>query len=210
MRINYEITRKQIRLLRPLMPFLDNSDTKTLQSKVKYPFCPAVFKIILAILIISLHIAKKTLYSMRLREPVQHSALSIQMLKFWGIHFDLYRKGGERKVSLYLMSVYALLNTGAKKAYDWCAWRCTASSVSPGRTQRYTKGEKPLRATVCFCIGHAHPRDVYIKTSKDITFSCFAENFRDFRFDRVFRGQYLPRLSIKYVAINKCLEKLSP
>ena len=33
MKINYKITRKQIRLLRPLMPFLHNSDTKTLQSK---------------------------------------------------------------------------------------------------------------------------------------------------------------------------------
>ena len=28
--------------------------------------------------------------------------------------------------------------------------------------------------------------------------------------DRVFRGQYLPSLSIKYVAINKVLEKLPP
>ena len=140
-----------------------------------------MFKIIWAILIISPHIAKKTLYSRRAREPVKHSALSIQMLKFWGIHFNLYRKGGEWKVSLYLMSVYALLNTGAKQVYDWCAWRCTASSVSPGKTQRYTKGEKSLRATVCLCIGHARPRDVYIKTSNDITFSCFAGNFRDFR-----------------------------
>ena len=69
------------------------------------------------------------------------------------------------------MSVYALLNTGAKKVYDWYSWRCTASSVSPGRTQRYTKGEKPLQATVCFCMGHARPYDVYIKTSNDITFS---------------------------------------
>ena len=30
-------------------------------------------------------------------------------------------------------------------------------------------GEKPLRATVCFSIEHACPRDAYVKTSNDIT-----------------------------------------
>ena len=39
-----------------------------------------------------------------------------------------------------------------------------------------TKGEKPLPATVCFSIKQACPRDAYIKTSNDITSSCFARN----------------------------------
>ena len=39
-----------------------------------------------------------------------------------------------------------------------------------------TKGEKPQQATVCFSIKQACPRHAYIKTSNDITFSCFARN----------------------------------
>ena len=35
--------------------------------------------------------------------------------------------------------------------------------------------------------------------------------FQDLRWlDTVFQGQYLPRLSVNYVAINKDLEKLTP
>ena len=41
-----------------------------------------------------------------------------------------------------------------------------------------TKGEKPLRATICLSIEHAYPRDAYVKTSNDITSSCFAGNIR--------------------------------
>ena len=32
-----------------------------------------------------------------------------------------------------------------------------------------TKVEKPMRATVCFSIEHAHSRDAYVKTSNAIT-----------------------------------------
>ena len=39
-----------------------------------------------------------------------------------------------------------------------------------------TKGETPLRATICFSIKQACPHDAYIKTSNDITFSCFTRN----------------------------------
>ena len=47
-----------------------------------------------------------------------------------------------------------------------------------------TKGEKPLRATVCLSIEHAYPRDAYVKTSNDITSSCFAGNIRDLNIQR--------------------------
>ena len=51
--------------------------------------------------------------------------------------------------------------------------------VSPG------PAAKLLRATVCFSITHACPRDVYVKTSNDITCSCFAGNIRDFKIQRL-------------------------
>ena len=51
--------------------------------------------------------------------------------------------------------------------------------VSPG------PAAKLLRATVCFSIAHACPRDVYVKTSNDITCSCFAGNIRDFKIQRL-------------------------
>ena len=51
--------------------------------------------------------------------------------------------------------------------------------VSPG------PAAKLLRATVCFSITHACPRDVYVKTSNDISCSCFAGNIRDFKIQRL-------------------------
>ena len=51
--------------------------------------------------------------------------------------------------------------------------------VSPG------PAAKLPRATVCFSIAHACPRDVYVKTSNDITCSCFAGNIRDFKIQRL-------------------------
>ena len=51
--------------------------------------------------------------------------------------------------------------------------------VSPG------PAAKLLRATICFSIAHACPRDVYVKTSNDITCSCFAGNIRDFKIQRL-------------------------
>ena len=37
-------------------------------------------------------------------------------------------------------------------------------------------GPLPLRATVPFPINYEHAHDTYVKTSNDITFSCFARN----------------------------------
>ena len=43
------------------------------------------------------------------------------------------------------------------------------------------KEEKPLRATICFSIKHVRPCVAYVKTSNEITLSCFARNIRDFQ-----------------------------
>ena len=57
------------------------------------------------------------------------------------------------------------------------SWSIVPSEQCLLQARRYaTKGEKPLRATVCFSVEHACPRDTYVKTSNGNTSSCFAGN----------------------------------
>ena len=55
--------------------------------------------------------------------------------------------------------------------------------VSPGWTLSawvVTKGKKPLQATVCFSIEHAHPHDVYVTKSNDISSLLFGKKVWEF------------------------------
>ena len=56
-----------------------------------------------------------------------------------------------------------------------------------------TKEEKPLRATVCFSIEHARPRDAYVKKSNGITSSCFAGNIGDLNIQRQDGNENVPK-----------------
>ena len=70
--------------------------------------------------------------------------------------------------------VYIQLTKRRISTYCLSAVPCELWFLQAGRY--VTKGEKLLRAIVCFFIEHARPRDAYVKTSNDITFVCFARN----------------------------------
>ena len=52
----------------------------------------------------------------------------------------------------------------------------TPSMVYMTLCSKELTGTLPLRPTVPFPINYEHARDTYVKTSNDITFSCFVRN----------------------------------
>ena len=61
----------------------------------------------------------------------------------------------------------------------------------------------PLRATFCFSIEHARPRDAYVKTSNDITSSCFAGNAWDFKIQRSDANENVKKKTNKQTKSNR-------